>query len=543
MRVVEWSTPLLLLVATTGCGAGDADTPPPPADIAFATIGALSGANGRGSFRFGAASAATQIEDENENTDWFVFTQPEDQGGLGKGTFVGEASRGYSMALGDVALLSEMGLDAYRFSISWARVEPQRDAIDEAALAHYGAFIDALIAAGIRPMITLHHFSNPRWVDDPLDVDCDSGPGDANLCGFGHPTGGPLVIEEMRQHAELLANRFGDRVDEWATINEPINYMVASYGLGAFPPGKSRLFEMLEEFLPTLFDYARGHAAMYQAIKANDAVDADSDGDPASVGLTLSVADWVPARFNEISSDPEDLGALERIRYVYHYLLIDMLQAGMLDTDLDGEFDQDAPELAGTLDWLGVQYYFRTGVTGNNGLIPVVELTPCILTFDFGACVAPTDPSFCVPAMKYEYYPAGLYNVLAELASRWPDLPLLVSESGIATEVGDRRAESIVRSLEQIERARTDGIDVRGYYHWSLYDNFEWAEGFGPRFGLYRVDYSDYARSPTAGATVLGEIATQRMLTGARRQTHGGDGPMTLEDPQKPPLALCNQAQ
>jgi len=514
--------PLLLLAA---CSDGDSID-----EIAYPPAGSLSAESGAGSFRFGAASAATQIEDMNTNTDWYVFTLPEDQGGLGEGSaFVGDASMGYTMAVDDIQLLRDMHLDSYRFSIEWARIEPQRDVIDEAALQHYSDFIDALIAAGIEPMITIHHFSNPVWVDDPRAISCADGPTDENLCGLGHPTGGPQVIEEMAEHARLLAERFGDRVDEWGTLNEPVNYLLASYGIGTFPPGKSGLFDLLDEFIPVVRDYLAAHAAMYAAIKEADTIDADGDGIAASVGLTLSVADWVPAESNYPSEDPIDVAARDRVVYVYHHLVPDSLRAGTFDSDLDGTPDEDHPDWAGTIDWLGVQYYFRTGVTGHNGLIPVLDLTPCFGGFDFGSCIAANDPSFCVPAMRYEYYAPGLYTVLADFGERWPDLPLIVSEGGIATEVGARRAENVVRTLEQIERARAGGVDVRGYYHWSLFDNFEWAEGFEPRFGLYRVDYSDYSRTPTLGADVLGKIAGARTVTVEQRQTYGGDGPMTDE--------------
>jgi beta-glucosidase len=131
--------------------------------------------------------------------------------------------------------------------------------------------------------------------------------------------------------------------------------------------------------------------------------------------------------------------------------------------------------------------------------------------------------------MNYEYYEPGLYNVLADFSQRWPDLPLTVTESGLATENGVRRAEHIVRSLEQVQRAIDGGADVRGYYHWSLTDNFEWAMGFEPRFGLYRVDYSTFARSPTEGATLLGEIATTRRITQEQLDRYGGLGPMSPE--------------
>jgi beta-glucosidase len=145
-----------------------------------------------------------------------------------------------------------------------------------------------------------------------------------------------------------------------------------------------------------------------------------------------------------------------------------------------------------------------------------------------------------VPVMGYEFYAPGLYTILKEMSARYPALPMVVTEAGIATEDGARRAENVVRVLEQIERARSEGVDVRGYYHWSLFDNFEWAEGFGPRFGLYRVDYSTYARTATEGATVLGEIAGGRALTTALRQAHGGDGPMTPEPGLPADASICS---
>jgi beta-glucosidase len=526
-------------LALWGCllctSCSDEAPPAPPAEVAFGGVGSLSAASGRGSFRFGAASAATQIEDQNPATDWWVFTSPEAEGGLGQGKApVGEASRGYSLALEDVALLVDLGLDSYRFSIEWARIEPERDTIDEDALAHYDAFVDALVAAGIEPILTIHHFANPLWVADPRDPDCEGGVSDANLCGLGHPEGGPAIVEEARQHAQLLAERYGDRVDVWGTVNEPVNYLLAAYGLGTFPPGRDLIFSedtLLGEFVPVVRDYLRFHAAIYQAIDAADTGDADGDGSAADIGLSLNVGAFVPSRNNALSDDPADAAARDRVVNIYHHLFVDAIRAGRFDANLDGELDEELPEIAGTIEWLGVQYYFRAGVTSEPGLVPVLALTPCFTTFDFGACVPPVADDFskCVPSMRYEYYEPGIYEVLKDYAARWPDLPLLVSESGIATEVGRRRAEHVVRSLEQIARARDEGVDVRGYLHWSLFDNFEWAEGFEPRFGLYQVDYQSYARTPTEGADVFSAITATRSLTSAQRGDYGGTGPMTAE--------------
>lgn len=528
------------LIGLAACGdssgeGGAGGSAPPPAAIDFPAMASLTQAEGKGGFRFGAATAATQIEDQNPNTDWYWFTLPEDQGGLGKGKApVGLASKGYDLSLEDVKLLQDLHVDSYRFSIEWARVEPQRDMIDEAALAHYDELIDALVAAGIRPMITVHHFSNPVWVADPRDKDCAAGPSDTNLCGFGHPVGGPQIIEEIGEHAALLAQRYGDRVDEWGTVNEPVNYLLASYGVGSFPPGQSNILsetKLLQNFMPAVRDYVLMHAAIYDAIKQNDTVDADGDGSTADVGFTLSVGAWVPSRNNAVSEEADDVAARDRVVYTYHYLFVEAARTGKLDMDLDGTPDLDLPGVAGTVDWLGAQYYFRTGISAQNAILPVLKVAPCFSSFDFGACLPPVndDKTKCVPAMKYEYYEPGIYEVLKDFSVRWPDLPLVVTESGIATEIGKRRAEHVVRSLEQIQRARDEGVDVRGYYHWSLYDNFEWVEGFAPRFGLFKVDFSSYARTPTEGADVLGAIAGARTLTTAQRSELGGLGPMTEE--------------
>ncbi|MBX3273046.1 MAG: glycoside hydrolase family 1 protein [Sandaracinaceae bacterium] len=507
----------------------------PVEDVEWPAMGPIAAASGAGSFRFGAASAATQIEDMNPLVDWYVWTQPPPEG-MGRGREpIGDAVRGYSLATDDIAIMQAMNLDTYRFSVEWARVEPRRDEVSEEALAHYGAFLDALVAADIRPNVTVHHFSAPLWVDDPRRVagGCPaSGPSDEWLCGWGDPVGAPQIIEEIAEHACLLGQRFGDRVDDWATFNEPVNYLFASHGAAQFPPGRELLFSDLPRFLEVVRNFIRAHEAIREALERCDTVDVDGDGDAASVGITLSIVDWVPARNGLPSEIDADVEAAQRIRYVYHYLLVDSVLNGTFDADFDGVAEESHPEWRSSLEWLGVQYYARLGVTARPATLPGVALTPCFPPLGVGtACLEPEDPTHYVPEMRYEYYAPGLATILLEYAARYPSLPLTVSEAGIATHVGRRRAENVVRTLEQIHHARRMGADVRGYYHWSLTDNFEWAEGYGPRFGLYHVDRTGtYPRTPTEGATVLGEIAGARRLTIAQREAYGGLGPMTPEE-------------
>ncbi|HEY0253791.1 MAG TPA: family 1 glycosylhydrolase, partial [Kofleriaceae bacterium] len=349
---------IAFLLVLAACGSDGVDTSP----ISYAKMGPLVGDAGKGSFRFGVASAATQVEDMNPNTDWYTFTLPVAQGGLGKGTdFVGDAVDGYTMALEDVDLVASLGVDSYRFSIEWARIEPQRDVIDEAAIAHYRALLEALVAKGIRPLVTIHHFSNPNWTYDLHDIGCANGPSDTNLCGFGGP-GGAQIVKEMGDHAALLAQRFGDLVDEWGTVNEPFTWMFAAYGVGYFPPGINALGDLVKGMVPPLRDYLAAQAAMYKAIKENDTIDADGDGIAAAVGFSMSVADWEPSRGNAPSTNPDDIAARDKLVYYFHYLFVDAAVTGGFDTDLDGTQDEMHPEWAGTVDWIGLQYYFRAGV-------------------------------------------------------------------------------------------------------------------------------------------------------------------------------------
>ncbi len=504
-------------------------------EIPFGAMGPLVGEAGRGGFRFGAATAATQIEETNERTDWWAWTAPTSEGGLGRGEYVGDAVRGYTKAIEDVALLRAMHLDAYRFSIEWARIEPERDVIDMDAVAHYRALLEALRDAGIRPMVTIHHFSNPLWADDPRIDPSTCVESAAQLCGFGHS--GPALVEELREHAAFLAEQFGDLVDEWGSINEPVNYIFAAYGAGQFPPGRTWALTNQALFLQVVETFVDAHVAMYRAIHAHDTLDADGDGVSAAVGIPLNVANWVPTRNGQPSERPDDVAAAERLIFAYHYMLPDALLDGTWDPDLDPATTEKEPrpDWAGTLDWLGLQYYFRAGVTARPAILALLRATPCVSPLDSGACLdEPADPSFMVETMGYESYAPGLYDVVMGFHERYGSrhLPLLITEAGIATAVGARRAENVVRILEQVGRLRAAGVDLRGYYHWSLVDNFEWALGYTPRFGLYQVDRAsaDYARTATEGAAVLGAIAELRALTVEQRGRYGGLGPMTREE-------------
>lgn len=524
--------------AMSACDNGSSG-PEPIRDIVFEGPGPLIGDAGRGSFAFGAATAATQIEDNNIHTDWHQWSLRTEDGGVGQGKeFVGDAVGSFSDPELDLALIEELGLDDYRFSVEWGRIEPQRGVYDEEALAHYDRFIDRLVEMGVRPSITIHHFSNPVWVTAPGEDCPEDGPTDENLCGWDSPHGTDLIVESIANFAALVAERYGDRVDNWVTFNEPINYIVAAYGAGYFPPGRSHLMGAIggnaqtpafQRLVDVFRSFLVAHVAVYDAIKANDTIDADDDGVASAVGVTLNSVDWKGASGKKWSDHPDDLAAAERMHYLYHFFLVDALVNGTFDTDLDGKGDEQFPDWVGKIDWIGLQYYFRGGVTARPALIPALNLMFCFPPFDFGSCVK-EDPTKWVPTMSYEWHEEGIYNVLMRLKKRYANLPIVVTESGLAAINGKRRAEHIVRTLEQIQRARKAGADIRGYYHWSLTDNFEWHLGYGPHFGLYVVDREDnMRRSATEGATVYRDLIENRTITIEQRETYGGTGPMSVE--------------
>ena len=508
--------------------------------IHFPLPGSTSAPSGRGSFRFGAATAATQIEDQNTHTDWYIWTAPPPLG-LGKSEFVDDAVMGYSKAMDDIKLLQDLHLDTYRFGIEWARIEPELGHFDESALKHYDDFINGLLAARIIPLVTLHHNANPIWVDDPREpADCPQGPRAENLCGFADPKGAEEVLKATGEYACMLGKRYGNRVDDWATINEPMNYLMSNYGGNGASPGRNVMArEGWDGLSRVLQNLIRFHIAIYDNLKRCDTIDADGDGIAASIGLPIAVVDYTPARNHHVSMRPDDIAAASRVRHFWHYTFVDAITRGLWN-QRGGRAGMIRPDWIGKLDWIGVQYYPQLGVSayieqepdlkGTMADIPGVHAQLCYGGLRQQACIDPKDPTHWVPDMQYAYDERGLFQVLVSYALRYPHLPISVTENGIATRVGQRRAEVTVRSLEQINRARRFGVDVRGYYHWSLLDNFEWGLGFGPKFGLYSVDRENFSRTPTEGATVYGAIANARTVTPAQRQRYGGTGPMTPEE-------------
>lgn len=447
---------------------------------------------------WGAATAAYQIEGYNTHSDLWDWEVKYEQRS-------GAAANSYVLFDEDAELVKRLGMGVYRFSIEWARLEPRNNEWNAEAIEHYHEVLRSLRSRNIRPMVTLHHFTNPKWV---YEIDPS-------------PWENGEVVREFEEYVRLAAREYGSEVDMWIPFNEPNVYSFGAYGIGRFPPGQVGLLNPTERLLPVMQNMVEAHVQAYRMLHEVDTADADGDGVAAWVGVGQAVSAIEPA-------DPDsaaDRAAVDRYARFYVWLFPDAMARGNFDSDLRFDEAIERPDWAGSLDFLGLQYYSRLKVRAQEGLLDPLNLLPCAsegaLTQIFGVlgCPAPDLPK---TDMGWEIYPEGFYDVVRQAWERYA-LPVVVTENGIADQTGEKRAPFIVQHLAQLHRAIRDGADVRGYMHWSLLDNYEWGS-FRPRFGLYSVDYENgFARELTAGGAVYGEIVGANGISSDLLNRFGSD--------------------
>jgi len=415
-------------------------------------------------FLWGSATAAHQVEGGNDNNNWSRWEKQVDAKGcprVHEGVPCGRAVEHWERYPEDIALMRDtLHLQSYRFSVEWSRIEPSPGVYDEVAIAHYHDVIDRLIAAGIAPMVTLHHFTNPLWFEDI----------------------GAFEKEENLKHFVRFATRmfqeYGDKVPRWCTINESGPYSVMGYGLGVFPPGVKNYQRMAH----VLHHLMLAHVQVYDAIKAMPG------GDQVEVGLVKNIFQFDPyRRWN-----------------LLHWILCRNMESAYNESILgffrDGVFRiviptkarlvSEHPEAVGKADFMGLNYYSNLLISAFMKKEPPFE--PNMRTGQVA-----TD-------MPYAIYAEGFYRAIQQLSTLGK--PIIVTENGIADDRDDRRAIWIRRYLYAMSKAMEEGCDVRGYHYWSLLDNFEWAEGYQMRFGLIGVDYETQERQPREGSKAYVDI-------------------------------------
>ena len=415
-------------------------------------------------FIWGSATAAHQVDGGNDNNNWSRWEQSVDEQGrprVHNGDAAGSAVEHWDRYAADIKRMREdLGLQSYRFSIEWSRIEPRQGEFDPDAIAHYHDMIDAIIANGMEPMITLHHFTNPLWFED--------------LGGFEPEEN----IEYFVTYSKRMFEEYGPKVKRWCTINECGPYAVMGYGLGVFPPGVKNLQRMAV----VLYHLMRAHTAVYDAIKAMPG------GRDAEVGLVKNIFQFDPhKRWNLFH------WALCRLADgAYNQSIIGYLQTGRFRVWVPGvaKLDRSHPEAALKSDFVGLNYY------ANLILSIFMKREP------------PFEPHArkgqVLTDMPYAIYAEGFYRALMRLKPLGK--PIIVTENGIADDRDDRRALWIERYVYAMSRAIADGVDVRGYHYWSLIDNFEWAEGWQMSFGLYANNRETQERTLREGSLAYRNI-------------------------------------
>jgi beta-glucosidase len=409
-------------------------------------------------FLWGVSTSAHQIEgavDERAPSVWDTFTAG--PGHIKDGSTAAVACDHVHRYPEDVALLAGLGVDAYRFSVSWPRVN------SPGGLDFYDRLTDALCAAGIRPVPTLFHWDLPAELDW-MDRD---------------------TAERFAEYTSVVAGRLGDRVKKWITLNEPAEHTLLGHALGAHAPGKRLLFDAL----PVAHHQLLAHGLAVRALRAAGAGDigiANSHGPTwAASDRTEDVeaADFYDLLLNRLFADPVLLG-----RY-----------PDGIGELMPGDVESDLKIIGEPVDWYGINYYQPTKVGAPEGA-----------EIEFGGLTLPAELPFTVKELEgypvtdfgWPVVPEALTELLVGFRERYGDRlpPVVITENGCSYDGIDdqERITFLDGHVRALHRASEQGVDVRGYFVWSLMDNFEWAEGYERRFGLVHVDYDTLERTPKA---------------------------------------------
>lgn len=422
-------------------------------------------------FLWGAATSAYQIEGAvaeggRGESIWDRYCRT--PGAVENGDTGDVACDHYHRWREDVRLMQELGVRAYRLSISWPRIIPDGTGeVNREGVAHYRALLKELHDAGITPMVTLYHWDLPQALQE--------------RGGWENRD----TVEQFDRYAQVCFEEFGDLVPHWCTINEPSCVSLEGNLYGNHAPGKRELGTALTVAHNVLLAHGRA-VERYRAT-----------GQQGKIGIVLNLT-----HVESASDAREDLAAARRFDGHVNRWFLDPVFRGSYPDDMVAWYGKDAPEvtegdmetISAPTDFLGVNYYFRQVIRdGPEGPVDAEGVPQGGEHTDIG----------------WEVYPEGIHDILARIPTEYRDIPLYVTENGAAINdrvdadggVHDtRRISYLQQHLTQVHRSIEDGADVRGYFAWSLMDNFEWALGYSQRFGLVHVDYTTQERTPKDSA-------------------------------------------
>jgi len=422
-------------------------------------------------FKWGCATAAYQTEGDNPNSEWWAWEQGE--GHIADGQKSGQACDWWGDGfLTDLDWMARLNNNAHRLGVEWSRIEPQEGTFDDAAIDRYRFMLKSMCERGIEPMVTLHHFSNPIWI--------------AERGGWETPDILPLFERFVSKVVESLK----DLCSLWITINEPTIYAVVGYLLAGlqdgerhpliFPPGKSDLWLTLA----VLENILLGHGGAYHAIHRLQP--------EARVGIAHNMQMLDPLH-------PHSL--LDRLVIALQDRLMNQ---SVLAAQLPGRIprlfgSRRVRALRDSCDFIGLNYYSRE-------LVVFDRKSPQTL---FGRRVQNPDGEISDGSYG-EVYPRGLYRLLKRVGRYGK--PIFITENGLPDHDDDRRPAFLINHLKQVWHAINENVPVKGYYHWTLTDNFEWAEGWNLRFGLVELDPATQKRTLRKSGELYSEIGKANLL-------------------------------
>jgi len=514
--------------------------------------GLIQGAMIERSFLWGASMAGFQFEMGDlagraldPNTDWFkwVHDPTNIQKKVVSGDLPEDGVNYWEFYESDHDLAKKLGMNAYRIGTEWSRVFPKSTSgvevgvetasdgaiskvdIDQGelseleglanadALRHYESVIDDLRSKGFKVIVCLNHFTLPLWIHDPIAVR------DSKLKRGPRGWHDSESVVEFAKYAAVLASRFGPKVDMWATFNEPMvvtemAYLVPQSG---FPPG---LGNELGAMRKASANMAAAHAMAFDLIKQFDNHRADGNSESAAwVGLIHNIIPSEPAD----PSNDNDVEAAKFLNQMHNKFFMESAASGWLDLNFDGQRDEGEVKgyLGNRLDWVGLNYYSRNVMRGKSsilarlfaGLKVIPEMVP-----GYGFACKSRDVSLAgrpTSDFGWELFPEGFAKAILEVSKY--GRPIYVTENGIADSVDDLRPRYLVEHLREMERLIDEGkADIRGYLHWALTDNYEWAQGFSKRFGLIEVDLKTKARKIRGSGETFRQIVDRGTTAGIR---------------------------
>ena len=414
------------------------------------------------SFIWGTATAAHQVEGNCTN-NWSEFekgTKDDGQPNIKDNQQSGIACDHWNRYPEDIKLKKELGVSHYRFSVEWSKIQPTQDTFDEDVLNHYSKMIDTLLENDIMPVLTLHHFTHPIWFD--------------RLGAFEKEENINIFVSFCKR----VFKKYSGKVDYWCTINEPAVVSTQGYFSGRFPPGKkdSDLSAVV------LKNFLEAHVQVYHTLKKME------NGPGVKIGLVKNINQFDPWRRWHLL----DWLISNAVNQFFNDSTIEFLRTGIFKIRIPGLawIHHENPRAIGSTDFFGLNYY-------SHNHLKMQFLLQEPFTMQYRDDDILTD-------MPYTIYGEGIYRAIEAVSVL--DVPIIITENGVADAEDNRRELYIKRYLYAVSKAIENGFDIRGYFYWSLIDNFEWSFGYDMKFGLFAVDHSTQERILRRGSKAFIDI-------------------------------------